>query len=130
MSVRAVLLPVGEDLYAVAAHRVREVVGQPRPTRLPTAPVTVLGVMNLRGDVVPLFDTPVLLGLATDQSGASPYAVVLQAELGPAAFVVDDLPRIAELAERVGSSELPGTEGRFVVDGGIAVLLDFDRLLA
>jgi purine-binding chemotaxis protein CheW len=130
MSLHSVLLGVGQDMYAVAARRVREVVAEPQATRLPTAPPTLLGVMNLRGEVVPLFDTATLLGLATGNGGPSPFALVLQTEQGPAALVADHLPKIAELTERIGPSELPGTEGRYAVDGGMAVLLDLDGLIA
>ncbi|HLL65472.1 MAG TPA: chemotaxis protein CheW [Micromonosporaceae bacterium] len=130
MPVQSVLLPVGEDLYAVPAHLVREVVAVPRPTRLPTTPPTLLGVINLRGEVVPLFNTAALLGLPPTNPEPSPYAIVLHTARGPAALVVDDLPRIAALTDRIGPSELPGTDGRFAVDGGIAVLLHFERLIA
>jgi len=59
----AVLLPVGADLYAVPMGWVREVVAVPPPTRLVTAPPLVLGLFNLRGQIVPLLDTAALLGL-------------------------------------------------------------------
>jgi purine-binding chemotaxis protein CheW len=126
--IRSVLLPVGDDLYAVPARLVREVLATARPTRLPTAPPTVLGMINLRGDVLPMFDTAALLGLG--RGAVSSFAVVVQIDGGAAALAVDHLPRMADLADRVGTSELRGTDGRFAVAGGVAVLLAVERLIA
>jgi len=46
---QALLLPVGDDLYALPMAWVREVVAAPQLTRLVTAPSVVLGLFNLRG---------------------------------------------------------------------------------
>ena len=55
-----VLLPVGDELYAVPMESVREVVADPPITTLATAPPLVFGLFNLRGQIVPLFDTAAL----------------------------------------------------------------------
>ncbi len=123
----ALLLPLGNDHYAVPARLVREVVAGPRPTRLPTAPQSIVGMINLRGEVVPLFDTTALLGLGPGRTAA--FAAVVQTARGRAALAVDGLPHIAELVDHVGPSELHGTDGRYAVDGHIAVLLDVERLI-
>ena len=71
----AVLVPVGDDLYAVPIGWVREVVPRPPLTELVTAPPTVLGLFNLRGEIVPLLDTAVMLALG--RGGPVSFAVVL-----------------------------------------------------
>ena len=72
----ALLIPVGSDTYAVSLETVREVVVDPRVTQLPTAPAVVRGVFNLRGDIVPLLDTGLLLGLRPVME--EPYAVLVE----------------------------------------------------
>ena len=64
------MMPVGPDWYAIDIARVREVVDAPMLAGMPTAPPTLLGVFNLRGEIVPLFDTAALLGLGSVATGS------------------------------------------------------------
>jgi purine-binding chemotaxis protein CheW len=125
---QALLLPVGDDLYALPMDSVREVVLAPAVTRLVTAPSDVLGLFNLRGQIVALFDTAALLGTGTISSAA--FAVVVNSAEGPAGMAATDFPQRGVLNDPAGESELPGTNGQFHVDRRIAVLLDPISLLA
>ena len=122
------MLPVGDDRYALAAEHVREVAAAPRPTALPGMPVWALGLVNLRGEVVPLLDTAVLLGMEPSPTVA--FAVVVHTSLGLAALASTAMPEMVTLGDDIGPSELAGTSGRRRLDGGYAVLLDIDALLA
>jgi purine-binding chemotaxis protein CheW len=123
----AVVFPIGEDQYAVVANTVREVVCQPRATRLPTSPAVLLGAFNLRGEVVPMFDVAALLGIGTLDE--MPFALVVNTAAGPAGLVVSGLPKVAVLDEPIGPSELRGAVGMYRVDEGIALLVDVDVVL-
>src|SRR4051812_50129992 len=79
---QALLLPVGEDLYALELTTVREVVPDPELTPLPGAPPALLGVFNLRGEVVPAFDVARLLGLPP--APAADQVTVAETPAGPA----------------------------------------------
>ena len=125
---QALLLPVGPEWYAVDTAAVREVVAGPLVIPLPTAPSAVLGVFNLRGEIIPLFDTGSLLGIG--QSDSQPFAVVVETGLGPAAMAAHEIPEVVELGEQTGASELPGALGAFVVDQRLAILLDIDAVMA
>ena len=127
MTTPAVVFPIGSDRYAVATSVVREVVSDPRPTRLPTAPAALLGAFNLRGEVIPMFDTAVLLGIGTVID--APVAVVVNTTVGPAALVVSGLPNFVVLEHHTGPSELSGTLGVYAVDDGFAVMLDVEAML-
>jgi purine-binding chemotaxis protein CheW len=124
----AVVLPVGSDLYAVPIDCVREVVAAPVLTRLVTAPAQVLGLMNLRGEIVPLLDTAALLGVG--MVGTVAFAAVLHTPWGPAALAATGLPIRAVLGAPCGASELPGTAGVYQLAEGVAVLLDPVGVLA
>ncbi len=124
---QALLLPVGDDLYALPMAWVREVVAAPQLTCLVTAPSVVLGLFNLRGHIVALLDTAALLGTGT--IGAAAFAVVVDGPQGPAGLATTGFPQRGVLDAPAGESELPGTAGRFHVDGQIVVLLDPVALL-
>jgi hypothetical protein len=123
----AVLVPVGADLYAVPIGWVREVVPAPSLTPLVTAPSMVLGLFNLRGEIVPLLDTATLLGVGRTDSVA--FAVVLHTGHGPAGLGATASPRRALLDDYLGPTELASSEGSYRVGDSVAVLLDVQSLL-
>src|SRR5687767_4884883 len=107
----------------------REVLAGVDITALPTAPASVLGVCNVRGEIIPVFDTGVLLGLGPLPSIES--IAVVETALGPAGLATSDIGLAVELGEPVGTTDGPGTAGAFAVDRyGLAVLIDVDALLS
>jgi purine-binding chemotaxis protein CheW len=125
---RAVLMPIGDEWYAVGADQVKEVAVEPRPTRLPGVHPAVLGVINLRGEIVPLFETASLLGFETDARVA--FAVVVQTPDGLAALSATAMPEVVTLDDELGRSDLPGTANRFRLGSRLVVVLDVDEMLA
>lgn len=119
---QSLLLPVGEDLYALTVEWILEVVAAPKVTRLITAPPTVLGLFNLRGHIVPMLDTAALLGVGSVKATA--FAVVVNCPQGPVGLAVTGFPQRGTLDDRSGPSELPGTAGLYEVDDHVVSLLD------
>jgi purine-binding chemotaxis protein CheW len=128
MGTHSVLLPVGADLYALPVDWVQEVVAAPPVTRLATAPALVIGLFNLRGEIIPLLDTAALLGVGRVESVA--FAAVLTSPQGPAGLAATAFPQRVTLDSPIGPSELAGTLGTFRVDQRVAVLLDMSQVLA
>jgi purine-binding chemotaxis protein CheW len=126
--VQAVLLPVGDDLYAVPVEWAREVVAAPLVTPLVTAPPAVLGLFNLRGEIVPLLDTAALLGAGT-VDGAD-FAVILHCPQGPVGIAVTGFPQRTSLDSTAWPTDLHGTAGAYRAGTRVAVLLDPAVLLA
>jgi purine-binding chemotaxis protein CheW len=125
--VQALLVPLHADLYALELTAVREVLPLPALTPLPGAPASLLGVFNLRGEIVPLFDTARLLGLA---EGAPGDQIVVADGTGEAVgLLTHGRPWREELGEPAGAGALPAARGRFAVARGVATLLDLDGLL-
>lgn len=122
------LLPVGRDVYAIPIDWVREVVTAPPLTALVTGPELVLGLFNLRGEIVPLLDTAELLGLST--VGTATFAVVVRSQQGLAGLTATAFPHRALLGDAAGPSDLPGTTGTYQLGRQVVVLLDPGLLLA
>ena len=128
---------MGDDWFAVDLQVVREIVPSPMVTPVPTAPPALLGLFNLRGQLVPLFDIAGLVGLPP--VGGREYATVVDAapELGRhglAGLGSSGPPEIGELRASTGPSVLPGSRGIFTVPVEFApnravVLLDVEELL-
>lgn len=98
----------------------------PRVTRLPGAPAGVLGVANVRGEVIPVFDTAAVLGVAG--GGRASYAAVVDTAAGPIALAADSVPRSEPLGDDLGPAELEAATGRRAVRDGVAAVLDPDLL--
>ena len=115
--IQALLLPVGADLYALPVDWVLEVVAAPTVTPLATAPAAVLGLFNLRGQIVALLDTAALLGIGT--VAASAFAVVVSSAHGPVGLAASGFPqrdraRCLDRSVRVAGHDgaLPGGPAR------------------
>lgn len=125
---RVLLLPVGDDWYAVPLETVREVVDAPRLTPVPTAPPAVLGVLNVRGRVIPVLDTAALLDLGT--LPGAPAVAVVETDRGPAGLATSASPVADRLGDDLGPSGLAAGVRRRRSAEGVATLLDVDRLCA
>ncbi|MBC7123461.1 MAG: purine-binding chemotaxis protein CheW, partial [Pseudothermotoga sp.] len=67
---------LGEETYAVSVANVREIVKASKITRIPLAPAHIEGVMNLRGEVLPIINLRKLLGLPEHDPSLSKVVVL------------------------------------------------------
>ena len=74
-SYQFLLFALGEEQYGVAIHKVQEIKGFSKITPLPNTPNYVKGVLNLRGNIVPIFDLRIKLGM--EQAEPSPFTVII-----------------------------------------------------
>ena len=121
--------PVNAEWYAVDFDWVREVVAQPTVTPIPTAPAVVVGVFNLRGEMVPIFDTGQILGIGAVAAWA--YVVVVDTAAGLAGLATTGLPVAVRLGDSLGPAEGPAAVGIYPMENGaMATLLDVAILVA
>jgi purine-binding chemotaxis protein CheW len=118
----------GGEHYALPVEGVREIARRDRITAVPGAPPAVLGVWNLRGDVVAAVDLAALLGLAPDD-GEGRIVVVEEGDLraGLAVQEVLDVEALPEALEPVDSRYLLGAA---LVDRTQVGVIDLPALLA
>ncbi len=91
--------------FGVDVKKVQEVVPFQEMTRVPLAPPTVQGLLNLRGQIVTGIDLRRRLELADRPAGSLPMNVVLRGEDSPVSFLVDDIGEVIEVT--VDASEPP-----------------------
>lgn len=127
---------LGRETFGVDILCVQEIIGLPRLTRLPRSPEHVLGVMNLRGMVVPVLDMRQMLNLAHGE-GEEPVAVVLMVGEKIMAAVVDAVSDVVQIKEDQvqDAPDFAGPVRRDYVRGlcrheqEMIILLELDRLL-
>lgn len=125
---RALILPIGDEFYALPIETVRQVIEQPAPTRLPTAPARMLGLLNVQGQLVPMFDTAALLD--NGAIVAPPYAAVIEVRGARGALAATAMPLTGELGEPIGRADVGGAVGTYAVGDRLVVLLDVEALFS
>jgi purine-binding chemotaxis protein CheW len=132
---------VGSETYAVDIRLVQEIRGWAPVTRLPQAPPYMLGMLNLRGSIVPVIDMRIRLGL--EQVKFTPVTVIVvlsvrtssgRREFGLVVDSVSDVVDIdaAELQETPGLAGKTGVElikGLAAVADRMLILLNVDELI-
>lgn len=130
-----VLVRLGNGTYGIDLSTVREIIPLRATTRLPGAPAAVLGLMNVRGTIVTVFDLGVVLGATAP--GRVRGSVVLVEHgtklVGVAVDQVSDVRRLADV--EVGASQedvAPGGSVRALgrLDGEVIALLDIHDLIS
>lgn len=89
---RYLVVVAGQQRFAWELDVIREIVPTPVVTRLPGAPVWVLGLLNLRGRVVTVVDLAARMGLA---SGSGASIVVLELDGRMLGVRVDEVRSVA-----------------------------------
>src|SRR5262249_22341853 len=83
--------------FGVDVRKVQEVVPYQEMTRVPLAPPTVRGLLNLRGQIITGIDLRRRLELAERPADSLPMNVVLRGEDSPVSFLVDDIGEVIEV---------------------------------
>lgn len=83
--------------FGVDVRKVQEVVPYQEMTRVPLAPPTVRGLLNLRGQIVTGIDLRRRLDLPERSADRLPMNVVLRGEDSPVSFLVDDIGEVIEV---------------------------------
>lgn len=131
----------GEE-HAIPVEKVLEVLACPRTTRVPTTPEWILGIMHLRGGVVPVLDLAAKLGLGMTPIAPTTCVVLLDSDaLGErrtVGLLVESAERLLEVEpEAVEPPPSFGTKiavdyltGLVRVGEGYVLLLEVDKALS
>lgn len=84
--------------YALSTKLVREIDPLSEITPLPHSAAHICGLMNLRGQVVPVIDLSVRLGLAKATRGRESCIVIVAGTRGLMGLLVDAVSRVIELS--------------------------------
>jgi purine-binding chemotaxis protein CheW len=130
----------GEE-YGVDILRVQEIKGWDKVTRIPHTPDYVLGVINLRGAVVPILDLRRRFGLETIAFGPTTVVIVVRVMSGrderTVGMVVDAVSEVYNVdaadtkppPDVCGSVDTVFVKALATIEEKMLILLDIDRLV-
>jgi purine-binding chemotaxis protein CheW len=134
--IRVCLFRMGDDVYALPVELLTEIIITQKIFPVPTTPSHVLGVINLRGNIVPIVDIRQALSLPR-QTTSGEIAIIKQGGI-TLGIVVDNVSEvIAVPVSRVLAMPADAAAkggGRFLKSiiqrsGGAAALLDVERII-
>jgi purine-binding chemotaxis protein CheW len=104
----------GEYTLGFNVQDVQEILTEQAMTRVPRAPDTVCGLLNLRGDVVPALHLNRILGLADPQNKQTPHRhLIITVGSSTLSLMVDDVGEVIELLPEHYFTELGALKAPF-----------------
>ena len=129
---------VGNEEYGLDILRVKEVIRIREITRLPKAPSFVKGIINLRGDVIPIIDLRDKFGLEHQEYTDMTRVIVVDVDEKLVGMVVDAASQVVRIpADQidppppiVGGLSTEYIKGVGKIDERLVILLQIDRILS
>ena len=128
---------LGDETYGINVMQVQEVLRHTEIAPVPGAPEYVIGIINLRGNVVTLIDTRARFGLPEGDITDNTRIVIIEADEHVVGIMVDSVAEVVYLksseidsAPNVGTEEstkfIQGVSNR---DDELLILVDLNRML-
>lgn len=132
-----VIFSLADEHYGVAATMVREIICLPPITRIPHLPGFFMGVINLRGTILPVLDLKLKFGMATAAYHAKTCVVIIELNEKLIGMIVDAVIDVVDLLPKdIDTSHAFGNEIHAEYIAGLAklgdklvILLDAKRIL-
>lgn len=127
-----------EETYGINVMQVREVLRYTEIAPVPGAPDYVLGIINLRGNVVTVIDTRSRFGLMQGEITDNTRIIVIESERQVIGILVDSVAEVVYLrSSEIDTTPSVGTDesAKFIQgvsnrEGKLLILVDLNKLLS
>lgn len=130
---------IGGELIGVDILSVQEIIRETAITPIPNSPDFIEGVINLRGNIIPVIDLRKRLKFSeTTKSGRDNWIIILAVEGRMTGFVVDRVTKVLNVPvdsfKPAPDIVVAGLKRQYIrgvckLDQRLLILLDFDRIL-
>ena len=128
---------LGEAQYCIDILKVQEIRTYEAPTRIASTPAFIKGVINLRGNIVPIIDLRVKFGLAEQGINTQTVVIVLNIAKRTVGVVVDGVSDVIAVSaadikpapELAGGLDTRFIQGLVTIGGQMMILVDIERLM-
>ena len=126
------------EAYGINVMQVQEVLRVSEITPVPGAPPYILGIINLRGNVVTVLDTRMRFGLPIYETDDASRVVIVESKGNVLGILVDSVAEVVylrssdiETAPNVGNDESSKyIQGVYSNEGNLLILVDVNKLLS
>ena len=134
--IKHVSFELGEETYAINAASVNEVLRYTEITPVPGSAYFILGIINLRGNVVTVIDARTVFGLPTLEHTQNSRIIVVEIEDFVLGILVDRVAEVIDLnkhAIEMAPATSQDESSRFIQgvynqDNNLMILVDFGRV--
>lgn len=114
----ALLINVSDQAYALPLLQIQEIRGWSPVNPLPNTDASCLGVLNLRGHVLPVFDARMILGKPAAEPKPQDVIVVAMLDDKPLGLLVDSVSDIIEIdADSISRADQGEAWSSGLIDG-------------
>ena len=129
---------LGDAQYCIDILKVQEIRRYEPPTRIANTPDFIKGVINLRGNIVPIVDLRVKFGLPEQRYDTQTVVIVLNVAKRTVGVVVDGVSDVIALKpsdvkpppELGGALDTQYLQGLATVGEQMLILIDIERLIS
>jgi len=107
---------IGNEQYGIDIKYIDNIVKMQRITRVPKAQPYFYGVINIRGEIIPVMSLRVKFGLEPDVFSKKTRILIVKPEQqAPVGFIVDEVREVVNLAdEDIDKSSNTAEQGSFI----------------
>ena len=136
MSIQMVIFKLNNEEFAVEVASVEAIIKLQAITKVPHAPDFVMGVTNLRGNIVPVVDLKKRLNLPESKTGEETRIVVALLQESKVGMIVDAVSQVTEIddaqieaAPQYSTSiDTSFIRGIVKVEQELVIMLDLERV--
>lgn len=98
-TIQFIVIRLGAEQYGIDISYIDNIVRMQNITRVPKVPVYLKGVINLRGEVIPVMSIRLKMGLPEDEITRATRIIILKLEQqGNVGIIVDEVKEVVTLA--------------------------------
>ncbi len=133
-----IIFKLGKEEYGIDIKKITTIEQMKTITRVPKIPVFIKGVINLRGEIIPIMDLRTKFGLPKGEETEDSRIIIVKIEEEPVGIIVDAVAEVIsltdELIENVSNFSndlsLEYILGVGKVDDRIITLLNIEKLVS
>jgi len=125
---------LSEKVYALPAEKIIEIVQLPALTLLEKAPDYIVGLLNLRGNIISIIDLSMILGFQRKVYSAECQILILNVNDKKVGIIIDSVKDVIQFEKKL-LEPLPYASKEHIVNGvykddaGLIAFLDLDKIV-
>lgn len=128
---------LGDEEYAIDIMRIKEITPLFEMTPIPRAPSYILGILSLRGNIIPVFDARKKIGLPANEATDRTRIIVLKNEDEQVGILVDSITSAAQISARSIEPPPPvikGVDADYIdgvgrYNGRMMIIMNIDEII-
>lgn len=96
-----IVFKLGQEEYGVNILKVQEIVRPLKTTKLPQSPDYVVGIVNLREEIMPIIDLKIFLNLGSSEETEETKIIVMKQNEQILGILVDEVQEVLRISKKM-----------------------------